>query len=808
MSRPPRTSVLPPSPAHSAYDVNLSALPLVGDESTDDLSLNLDEAIVGTQLDVLRSDDVGGPSDFTENMEWWINGGHRKGSIKKRSEKRGMRMVDTGVGASSVNLGSKELGTPDLTSGTSANTQEEEVGDDEDDEEEGASEEIVQHHHAPDVHLEKNEEESMIDLDASIEEQEKALSYLSAPDDEEQPALSTPNKNRLSSTGTTIHKAMSQPTTTITSPSRFQPTVEDYQDTPRKISPLEPAQQSRDMKRDDDAAIMKRQADEIQELNRLLERNKEATNAQIIELQSRIVSTRDEGGNKVKALETQLTSLRHALQVSQKERQEEIDTHATEEERLSKEAENRAMNLTNQLQKAQSEFHLAKSNLERTKAQSQKYIESQSTEIITLKTQVATLQKQLSDRATQESLEAERLQQQATAVSHTEALAKLNIALSDQAAILSAKDKELEQATKKQQEMTEYNAKAASEFRFLELRAHDLQTQLQTARNELTRARVENNELRQSLSQARETVRSANHEKEEVVMELQNAKTIHEFMQTAAKQEKEDDDELIRSQEERLESLKKAQSEEARRMRLKAEEAIVKVSQMLEAERKARLAMRGELNDLRRERDDALTRLEAASNEIVQLKLTASTEKIGEQDIASDDSIDMARLREELSEHRTIIQSLRKELAQAKLAASRPAPHPAPKQTPKFSQLDNANYQLRTDLAASNSLVNSLREDLIQARRDIDQAYKDLAETRIELEAAQDEHEQLDRDVEAKAVELVKKKENEWKERLQELKKERNGMGKILMREWGKAELGVTGREGGGQEYEYQYVKR
>src|SRR5262249_16017873 len=54
------------------YSLNLDELTL---SKADESSLMDSMQAIGPALDVVRSEDIGGPSDFTENMEFWMRGG-------------------------------------------------------------------------------------------------------------------------------------------------------------------------------------------------------------------------------------------------------------------------------------------------------------------------------------------------------------------------------------------------------------------------------------------------------------------------------------------------------------------------------------------------------------------------------------------------------------------------------------------------------------------------------------------------------------------------------------------------------------
>jgi myosin protein heavy chain len=54
---------------------------------------------------------------------------------------------------------------------------------------------------------------------------------------------------------------------------------------------------------------------------------------------------------------------------------------------------------------------------------------------------------------------------------------------------------------------------------------------------------------------------------------------------------------------------------------------------------------------------------------------------------------------------------------------------------------------------------------------------------------------------------VVHKRDDQWVENVGKVKTEKEFMGKVLMREWGRQECGVA-EENEKQRYRYQYVKR
>ena len=108
--------------------------------------------------------------------------------------------------------------------------------------------------------------------------------------------------------------------------------------------------------------------------------------------------------------------------------------------------------------------------------------------------------------------------------------------------------------------------------------------------------------------------------------------------------------------------------------------------------------------------------------------------------------------------------------------------------------------ELRTAIRVLNSKLSAANSAARSARLDAEAARREAVET-AEINRSVNE------ELEKRFSHAIEKREAEWHRRVQLLFKERDKMGKALLREWGRDEIGKKDR-GERQAYRYKYVKR
>ena len=107
--------------------------------------------------------------------------------------------------------------------------------------------------------------------------------------------------------------------------------------------------------------------------------------------------------------------------------------------------------------------------------------------------------------------------------------------------------------------------------------------------------------------------------------------------------------------------------------------------------------------------------------------------------------------------------------------------------------------ELRTAVRVLNTKLSTANNAIRQARQKAENANDHATEV-------EDRNRLVNAELERRFVEATEKRELEWQRRVHLLFMERDRMGKALLREWGREEVGTAGR-GERQGYRYKYVK-
>ncbi|KAK7516995.1 uncharacterized protein IWZ02DRAFT_35406 [Phyllosticta citriasiana] len=209
----------------TAYSIDFDAL--LGAKGSDD---DLTEEV---PVDVVRSDDVDGPSDFTQNMEAWMRGELPKDKSEDTTPKQ-PKYQDKAAGVDAVDHAVQRR--PPVDAGASADMY---LSETEADESEPEDEEQQEQTHAAMEDLkgyvvsEEGEAGDNASRRASIDQQ---LDILSSMDDEDEEDYSSPS---ASPNPQPTQNGAQQAPAQVSRLSFLQPTVEDHEDTPspRSVRP-------------------------------------------------------------------------------------------------------------------------------------------------------------------------------------------------------------------------------------------------------------------------------------------------------------------------------------------------------------------------------------------------------------------------------------------------------------------------------------------------------------------------------------------------------------------------------------------
>lgn len=187
------------------------------------------------------------------------------------------------------------------------------------------------------------------------------------------------------------------------------------------------------------------------------------------------------------------------------------------------------------------------------------------------------------------------------------------------------------------------------------------------------------------------------------------------------------------------------------------------------------------------------------------------------QDSVSRLEDDLDRAREELSDAQ-----LRPTTSSSSVAPSSQADTRAAALTADLAALKSAHA---TELAASRTRAEAavrkigalldaekttsaaLRADLDRAQQAQRDAGEELGRARAEADALRDDYESVNAAMDERVLALIRERETVWRERVARLEGERAQMGRALMREWGRREVGKgVGEKKGEQPYRYKYA--
>ncbi|KAH9842192.1 Spindle pole body associated protein SnaD [Teratosphaeria destructans] len=286
----------------------------------------------------------------------------------------------------------------------------------------------------------------------------------------------------------------------------------------------------------------------------------------------------------------------------------------------------------------------------------------------------------------------------------------------------------------------------------------------------------------------------------------------------AALRAREDAEEAVRLHREELEQTRDAHESEIDRLRgelRKAEDSRTTIAE-LNAELKdvrdelasikqakiraedATKTLRTELATTRQERDGEITRITADHRRAVEMaeKLQRQSRDLQQQ------------VRDQKAAHETEIDRLKDEQRQANAATSTEI-----KVLRTQIEDQGSNSALNTAVidrdAAQDQLSDLHKEHLLlqSSHQSLQFAHDTLQSELLTLKDQIEDMQTINAAFEAKVSDSVKKREQYWKTRVTELERERKVMGKALMAQWGREEVG-KGVPGPEQGFEYLYAKR
>jgi hypothetical protein len=339
------------------------------------------------------------------------------------------------------------------------------------------------------------------------------------------------------------------------------------------------------------------------------------------------------------------------------------------------------------------------------------------------------------------------------------------------------KDQEILRHIRSQEQLEQDLHIAQGRNEGLEVSTTTLRQQLAEAHRESARVRTDSERFERDMEDANERLQDAQAEADrrvnDVEQKLNKMKETKSEVERRFKEFKSQHDDLVEGHEAMLEDV-----------RDKAEDAVRKAGALLEQERTEKRRIfkdlkrtKDELEKLRVESANKLAEEQESSDEDTTISMTTAKEK----------DIEITKLREiirkqvsEMKTLRTDITSLRIECKTLKLAAE------------SRSDIEDLRDEIKT-LRAQNITLQTSLEDQEAVNAAMDEKLASL----------------LSRVMKERAKTVVGKRDGQWQESVGQVQSEKELLGKVLLRQWGREEVGIAQeKQGEKQNYKYQYVKR
>ncbi|KAF2084605.1 hypothetical protein K490DRAFT_59412 [Saccharata proteae CBS 121410] len=872
-ARPPRASSLsrqtsstnaPTTTAAAAdeegdtrYSIDFDAL--LGADNNDTGDITLDEPAI----DVVNSEDVEGPSDFTQNMEFWMRGGRLPERGREEEEEEGGERVEDEDGAAAA-----EGHDEDADEGFQADDDETlpEVGEARD---QGL--ESVDTSQAAAIiedlegYVVSDEEDSGARRPSagSIDEQ---LDILSSMDDEEarrdSPRSSTPRSPHPRAGSGQPH--IKQQPITPAKRELLQPTVEDHEDTPvhsrlnitplrtpevlvedyeklrRRPSPGPAPQQQTPRKPNQQNEDLRSQ---IRDLGSQLQRQQHEHDAKVVALESALLKTRgdlSEAKDNERHWCNAATQHHDRLAALDKQWKDHLSkTHQDYQRKIKDQEESFALvkssieaRLSSSETEAQNRFAQKESELAAAETGHAQQLEQQragyESKLAVLEARIEELAQERDERPPRNDNEAEKqtpdspIEQSSAhqkASSDAARIAELEATLSTTQAQLSN--------TRRDSLARENLARAAhSHTEALLARSKtqvsDLESSLRLLQSQLAQARRELSDLQADASGARDSARVLRDE-------LHHAQSLIAHKTARLAQLLGDlEAEKTRARERRdadaaggVEALQRLLAEQERT----AEASIRQLEDQLRKEREygGAEALQRQLAEQERTAEASIRQLE---DQLRKARKCGGAEalqgQLAEQERTSDARIRQLedQLRKAREEQKAKVDAMRRRAEDAvkragAIVQNQQAARASLAQELKAMRMEVEDVRAGTPAAADSAAqkeLGRLRAALAEQSA-LAEAARVEADVRLalELDARRREYDDVNRAMDEKMVEAMRRrerewvaKEREWKQRVEGLVREKKKMGRALMQEWGKGERG----EGRPQEYRYMFVRK
>jgi myosin protein heavy chain len=811
----------PSSEEGSQYEIDVDALGLNSTFESSGL-----EDSQAPNVDVVDTSDMEGPEDFTMNMTYWMTADLSPSKVKSRKETN-VRVEEVHEDMrqhANYTLDSTEEGDKVVMEDTARDRV---VSDDFD-----SASPTMRANGTVDGH-----DDRTAHSESSMENDEKVMSYLSTLPDTDMPGA-------ISSTPLKIAKGntLQVPTPIVSKARSLQATVEDY-DTPRKptqdtvIHHTMQEQATEVGNGDVDVDAFRNQIAELQsrldqqdlaaktritELETILSytkseldsvrtenyKNKEHiaglknqdghqtdTDARIKEKEQEFGARMQEFGQELRLqnlakLQNQredfekqlraseearriadeqvtrqdglLAQLRRELEEFQRSKENELQSmktsHSSELEKHDQEFTQQRKDLTEKLSSLQNRAESLQVALEKATAEAQ-----------TARQESKTADEETRTTQTQQSSDPTMIQTYTTRISELESRVKvLQSQLDSARADVSSKDQQLLHNIEDQERLDQRLNAAQGRVEGLETTISTLRQQLADAHRESSKTRTDAERFEQDLEGSTERFEDARREADRRVADVERKLSKMKDLKTEAearfKELRIEHDNLVDDYEAQLEDV-----------RDKAEDAVRKVGLLLDTERTEKKRIAKELKTTTKELDKvrAETARKAAEEE------ESETETSILSTLSDSKDVEIENLRTLLRTQAATVKTLKSENI-------------------SLRKKSRTSTDVQSELEIVRSENESLRSDLKAQRENFDAVNKAMDEKLASM---------VTKMLKERSKNVVGKRDDQWTESMAKLRNDKELMGRVLMREWGRQECGVA-NDKENQLYRYQYVKR
>lgn len=486
-------------------------------------------------------------------------------------------------------------------------------------------------------------------------------------------------------------------------------------------------------------------------------------------LAEQLSSVQDRANSLLAQLEKATVEARVAREIAQKK----DVTHAIVESRV-RDQKVRLSDLEGHLQAARFELECAQADI----AAKQQLFQTN----LDLNARIRELQSELD--TTRSSLPLQNQQSQITGGLESR-ISSLQSQLESTRRDLATKDQQILQHIESQDQVEQaFNASKGS-IEVLETTVSALRQQLAEALRNCTKARTDAEQLKKDIEDANERVQDsyieADRRVEDVEKKLTKMKESKLEVRHQLKELHAQHNDLIEGHEAMMEDV-----------RDKAEDAVRKIGALLDQERS--------------EKKRIVKDLKKANDEVV--KLRGAAQKLAEEESSDDDSAmtssaTAANMKDaEIEKLRDII---RKQVADMKSIKSEVLA--LRKDNRKFKSTSESSLDLQATIDALQAQLDSSRtqNSALQSRLDAQEEDAEAVNKAMDEKLAT----LFSKLMKERAKTVVGKRDVQWVETVGKAQTERELMGKVLLRQWGREEVGAADEKlGEKQGYAYKYVKR